>query len=78
VNDRISINRSQNPLEIFIEPKESDKKRLFDPLIEEEIPFLPERKDPIRSLNQVGVLTLCEAKKLSTLQGVSEGKGMNP
>jgi hypothetical protein len=47
-----------------------DYKRLFDSLIEEEFPALPEGKNPIRGLNDVGIEDLGKSKKLSAFQGV--------
>jgi len=47
-----------------------DQERLFDSLVEEEIPALPDGKNPIRGLNNVGIEDLGKSKKLSAFQGV--------
>jgi hypothetical protein len=43
---------------------------LFDPLIEEEFTALPNGKNPIRGLDDVGIEDFGKSKKLSAFQAV--------
>jgi hypothetical protein len=47
-----------------------DYARLFDSLVKDEIPALPDGKNPIGGLNDVGIEDFCKSKKLSAFQGV--------
>jgi hypothetical protein len=47
-----------------------DHDRLFDSLVEEEVPALPDGKHPTRGLNDIGIEDFGKSKKLSALQCV--------
>jgi hypothetical protein len=54
VDEGIPINILQNGIQIFIQPKEMDQEVFFHSVIEENVPFLPERKSVIGGLDKVG------------------------
>jgi hypothetical protein len=49
-----------------------DHERLFDSFIKEEFSDLPDGKNLIRGLNDVGIEDLNKSKKLSAFQGMLE------
>jgi hypothetical protein len=55
MNHWIPVDLFQNRIEIFIQPEKIDQERFFNPLVEKDISFLPEAKNPIRGLNNVGI-----------------------
>jgi hypothetical protein len=72
VNHWIPVDLSQHGIEIFIQSEEMDQERFFNPLVENEVSFLPQRENPIRGLDDVGIQDLGKPEKLSAFQGVLE------
>jgi hypothetical protein len=54
----------------LIQSKESDHESLFDSFIEEELSGLPDRKNPVRRLNNIVIEDFGKSKKLSAFQGM--------
>ena len=74
VNDRIPVDLFLNRIQIFIQSEKLDQERFFNSFIEEGFSFLPEGKNPIRGLDDVGIEDLGKSKKLSAFQGILEVK----
>ena len=74
VNDGVLVNLFVNEIQVFIQSEKMDQERLFDSLIEEEFSDLPDGKNPIRGLNQVGIEDFSKSKKLSAFQGMLKRK----
>jgi len=70
VNDRVLVDFFQNRIQIFIQPEKLNQERLFDSLIEKGFSSLPEGKNSIRGLNDVGIEDFGKSKKLSAFQGM--------
>jgi hypothetical protein len=67
VDDRVSIDLHQNRIKIFIQSEKTDQKGFFNPIVKEDISFLPKGEDSIIGLQDVGIKYLGESEKLSTL-----------
>jgi len=65
VDERVPINILQNGIQVFIQSEEMDQEVLFDSIIEEKVPFLPEREEVIGGLDKVGPHDLGISKKLA-------------
>jgi len=70
VNDGVLVDLFINEIHVFIQSEKSNHETLFDSLIEKEFSDLPDGKNPIRGLNQVGIEDLGKSKKLSAFQGM--------
>jgi hypothetical protein len=72
VNHCIFVDFFVNGIQIFIQSEKLNQERFFNALIEKGFSFLPEGKNPVRGLNDVGIGDLRKSKKLSAFQGVSK------
>jgi hypothetical protein len=72
MNYWISVDFFQHRTEIFIQSEKMDQKRFFNPLVENDISFLPEGENAIRGMNDVGIQDLGKPEKLSAFQGLSK------
>jgi hypothetical protein len=70
VNDGVLVDLFINEIQVFIQSEKADHERLSDSLIEEEFSDLPDGKNLIRGLNQVGIEDFGKSEKLSAFQGV--------
>jgi hypothetical protein len=70
VNDRIAVDLFINHVQVFFQSEKLDDERFLGSLIEEDIPSLPDGKNPVRRLNNIGIESLGKSKKLSAFQGV--------
>jgi hypothetical protein len=68
VNGRVLVDLLINRIQIFIQSEKLDQEGFFNPLIEKEFTSLPERKNPIRGLDEVGIENLRKSKKLSAFE----------
>jgi hypothetical protein len=66
MNHGIPVDLLQYNIEIFVQSEKMDQERFFNPLVEKEISSLPERKNPIRGMNDVGIENFSKSKKLPT------------
>jgi hypothetical protein len=60
----IPVDPLQYGIERFLKSEKIDQERLFNPLVEKEISFLPEGENPIRGMNDVGIEHFGKSKKL--------------
>jgi hypothetical protein len=67
MDHRIPVDLFQYGIERFFQSEKTDEERFFNPFIEEEISLLPEGKNPIRGMNDVGTENLGKSKKLPAL-----------
>jgi hypothetical protein len=72
MNHWVLVNLFENKIQIFIQSEKPNQKRFFYSFIEKEVPFLIEREDPIRRLDEIGIHHLGKTEKLSTFQGIPE------
>jgi hypothetical protein len=72
VNDGVLVDLLINEIQVFIQSEQMDHERLFDSFIKEEFSDLPDGKNLIRGLNDVGIEDLNKSKKLSAFQGMLE------
>jgi hypothetical protein len=64
---RVPVDLLQYGIERFLQSEKMDQERFFNPLIEKEISLLPEGKNPIRGMNDVGIENFGKSKKLPAL-----------
>src|SRR4030042_1867065 len=72
VDHRVPIDLLQNRIKVFVQSKEIGQKRFIHPFpfIEEEVAFLIKREDPIRGLDNIGLVDLRESEELPPVESL--------
>jgi hypothetical protein len=64
---RVLVDLLQYAIERLLQSEKTDQEKFFNPLIVEEVSLLPEGKNPIRGMNDVGIENFGKPKKLPAL-----------